>query len=59
MLKGNFRETQFFLRFNLVKYQCERGFVSRYVIRECQRCNFVLQSALNFNLKWQLVEHVS
>ena len=27
--------------------------------RGCQRCNFVLQSALNcLNLKWQLVEHV-
>ena len=28
-------------------------------IRGCQRCNFVLWSALNcLNLKWQLVEHV-
>ena len=28
-------------------------------IRGCQRCNFVLQSALNcLNLKWQLVKHV-
>ena len=27
--------------------------------RGCQRCNFVLQSALNYlNLEWQLVEHV-
>ena len=35
---------------NLIQVCIQRGF---------QRCNFVLQSALNcLNLEWQLVEHV-
>ena len=34
-------------------------FLLQVQFRGCQRCNFVLQSALNcLNLKWQLVEHV-
>ena len=35
------------------------GYICTMYIRGCQRCNFVLQSALNcLKLKWKLAEHV-
>ena len=45
--------------FCLDKEMCSVFFIPYGHIGGCQRCNFVLQNALNFvNLKWQVVQHV-